>query len=300
MAKKKITSKQLKMSFNLPATTKNTSRDAFKKATEKIKSYGQKAAENISKSKSTSTALAKNASTVNKAKLLGPGKSTALVKAGKIAQKAPKYTDFIEVGKKAVKGGKDIKGKAMLAVYGAAALTAAATSGLFDKKKGTAIKAGAKKATSTVKTPEVKKTETKKPAATKVDNTSIEQKAKDVISGKYGSGADRKKALGADYDKVQAIINKQMASSKPKTAPTNPTGPSKGTLALIEKNIKDEQEGRLKFDEPVASKMKKGGTVKMQYGGTTKKVVDSGNQIIGKKTITAQKKYGGVMKTKKR
>jgi len=53
-----------------------------------------------------------------------------------------------------------------------------------------------------------------KKTTTASNNTSIEQKAKDVMSGKYGNGAARKQALGADYDKVQAIINKQMAGSK--------------------------------------------------------------------------------------
>jgi hypothetical protein len=146
--------------------------------------------------------------------------------------------------------------------------------------------------------PEVKVTPPKKTTTTS-NNTSIEQKAKDVMSGKYGTGAARKAVLGADYAKVQAIINKKATATKAK-----PTGPSKGTLATIQKNIKDEQEGRLKFDEPVASVstkstevkpevkpaavdvdksidaamkgiakskiMKKGGTVKMQYGGAPK------------------------------
>lgn len=215
--------------------------------------------------------------------------------------------------------------------------------------KGITTTPPAKKATNS---PEVKVT----PPS---NNKSIEQKAKDAMSGKYGTGAARKTTLGADYDKVQAIINKKATTTKAK-----PTGPSKGTLALIEKNVKDEQEGRLKFDEPVASVstkstevkpevkptaadvdksidaamkgiakskiMKKGGTVKMKYGGTpfstpvkkisgtapvrkpiplytgqksnstTKKVVDSGNQNIGKKPVAAQKKYGGVIKSKRK
>jgi len=376
--KKKITGNQLKMSFNLPAKTKNTASDAFKKATQPVKSYGTKAAENVSKKapstavvksgtnypavkSNKSTAVAKNASTVNKAKLLGSGKSAALAKASKIAQQAPKYTDFVEIGKKTSKG-KDIKGKAMLAVYGAAALTAAAASGAFDKKKETAVKTGAKKATSTVKKPDTKKVETKKPITKtsnpkfvkgyieglerqgtkktaskkpvtsskvigavkatvtgkntnkietnlkkdtpKVNNTSIEQKAKDVMSGKYGSGAARKKALGADYDKVQAIINKQMAGSKAKstsaktvTAPAAPekmeikkaqpieyAGPTE--LAIPKPVVKEEPSRREQKredrkeakeyrkeakEDAKKEKMRKGGMVKkMQYGGVMK------------------------------
>ena len=72
----------------------------------------------------------------------------------------------------------------------------------------------------------------KKPTVKTPDNTSIEQKAKDVMSGKYGNGDARKKALGSDYDAVQAIVNKQLAgknnkSSKPatKSAEKTPEAP---------------------------------------------------------------------------
>jgi hypothetical protein len=36
----------------------------------------------------------------------------------------------------------------------------------------------------------------------------IEQKAQDVLRGRYGNGADRKSALGAEYTTVQALVNK--------------------------------------------------------------------------------------------
>jgi hypothetical protein len=354
------------MSFNLPAKTKNTASDAFKKATQPVKSYGTKAAENVSKKapstavvksgtnypavkSNKSTAVAKNASTVNKAKLLGSGKSAALAKASKIAQQAPKYTDFVEIGKKTSKG-KDIKGKAMLGVYGAAVLTAAAAAGAFNKKKGTTVKTGDKKVetkkpitkTSNPKFVKgyieglerqgTKKAAPKKPVTSskvigavkatvtgkntnkietnlkkdtpKVNNTSIEQKAKDVMSGKYGSGAARKKALGADYDKVQAIINKQMAGSKAKstsaktvTAPAAPekmeikkaqpieyAGPTE--LAIPKPVVKEEPSRREQKredrkeakeyrkeakEDAKKEKMRKGGMVKkMQYGGVMK------------------------------
>ena len=135
-------------------------------------------------------------------------------------------------------------------------------------------------------TPPAKKTT---PAS---NNTSIEQKAKDVMSGKYGTGAARKTALGADYDKVQAIINKKATTTKAK-----PTGPSKVTLALIEKNVKDEQEGRLKFDEPVASVSTKSTEVKPEVKPTAADVdksIDAAMKGIAKSKIM---KKGGATKT---
>ena len=146
-------------------------------------------------------------------------------------------------------------------------------------------------------TPPAKKTT---PAS---NNTSIEQKAKDVMSGKYGTGAARKTALGADYDKVQAIINKKATATKAK-----PTGPSKGTVATMQKNIKDEQEGRLKFDEPVASVSTKSTEVKPEVKPTAADVdksIDAAMKGIAKSKImkkggTVKMKYGGSMKTKKR
>ena len=76
-----------------------------------------------------------------------------------------------------------------------------------------AAKAPAKKA------PAKKETAPKKTVTTPSSNASIEQKAKDVMSGKYGNGAARREALGADYDKVQAIINKNASVSKAKVTP---------------------------------------------------------------------------------
>jgi hypothetical protein len=116
----------------------------------------------------------------------------------------------------------------------------------------------------------------KKPATktnTKVDNTSIEQKAKDVMRGKYGSGADRKKALGADYDKVQAIINKQMAGSKAKSTPAKTTEAAPERMEIKkaqpieytgpkELAMTAEQKMNANIDKSKKEKMRKGGMVK--------------------------------------
>lgn len=42
----------------------------------------------------------------------------------------------------------------------------------------------------------------------------LDQMARDVINGKYGTGADRRNALGANYDAVQARVNEMMKSNK--------------------------------------------------------------------------------------
>jgi hypothetical protein len=41
---------------------------------------------------------------------------------------------------------------------------------------------------------------------------SLENKAKQVISGEFGNGSDRKQALGAEYDAIQAKVNEMYRS----------------------------------------------------------------------------------------
>jgi hypothetical protein len=304
MAKKKITGDQLKMSFRekkqniarekkasgITPPKKPTPPTPPKKATPPAAPNTGNPAAEVKKSNTYVKDRVKRTDAL-RAKTFKTEADVSKRKVDKLRTGNPannKGKAALDAAKKVAKKGKDIKGKAMLAVYGAAALTAAATSGIFDKKKGTAIKAGAKKAASTVKKPDTKKVETKKPVVPKttpekttpkVDNTSIEQKAKDVMRGKYGSGADRKKALGADYDKVQAIINKQMASSKPKTAPAKTvTAPAKTVTAPEKMEIKKagpieytgpkelamtaEQKMNANIDKSKKEKMRKGGMVK--------------------------------------
>lgn len=63
-----------------------------------------------------------------------------------------------------------------------------------------------------------KKTETSKPvtkpAANPLDKYTDEELADRVIAGKYGSGEDRKKALGSRYEAVQKIVNKKLGQTK--------------------------------------------------------------------------------------
>ena len=50
--------------------------------------------------------------------------------------------------------------------------------------------------------------------------TDIEQMAKDVIDGKYGSGESRRKALGDNYNEVQDMVNKMLLGVHKPKAPT--------------------------------------------------------------------------------
>lgn len=54
----------------------------------------------------------------------------------------------------------------------------------------------------------------------KKETFNLDAEVKKTMSGAYGSGAARKKALGANYSKVQAEINKRSAANKPKTTST--------------------------------------------------------------------------------
>ena len=43
---------------------------------------------------------------------------------------------------------------------------------------------------------------------------SVEKKAQDVIDGAYGNGEDRKNALGAEYDAIQAKVNEMYRNKR--------------------------------------------------------------------------------------
>jgi hypothetical protein len=49
-----------------------------------------------------------------------------------------------------------------------------------------------------------------KPAAPSASNVDIDALARDVIAGKFGNGDARRKALGSNYDRVQARVNEML------------------------------------------------------------------------------------------
>jgi hypothetical protein len=240
------------------------------------------------------TPAERNANTLKNVKesLAGPKKATGISSAAvNAAKKAPKSSTKTS-NPKFVKG--YIEGLERPGAKKPAA-----------KKPVTSSKViGAVKATVTGKNTTKIETNLKKDTP-KVNNTSIEQKAKDVMSGKYGSGADRKKALGADYDKVQAIINKQMASSKPKTAPAKTvTAPEKMEIKKAgpieytgpkELAMTAEQKMNANIDKSKKEKMRKGGQVlpKAQYGKIVKTAANYIKPAMGAaKSATKSAKIG--------
>src|SRR5690606_35012422 len=59
-----------------------------------------------------------------------------------------------------------------------------------------------------------------KPSTSKPSGKTIEQLAQEVIKGVHGSGADRKKSLGSQYDAVQKRVNEiLLGNSKPASKP---------------------------------------------------------------------------------
>lgn len=65
-------------------------------------------------------------------------------------------------------------------------------------------------------TPPISKAPVKKESQPKKESFNLEEAVKKTMSGGYGSGTARKEALGANYSKVQAEINKRTAANKPK------------------------------------------------------------------------------------
>lgn len=214
------------------------------------------------------------------------------------------------------------KGKAALGVAGVAGLAYLGSKlmGSDDAKKKsdskakdkdkTKAKAETKKDTQKptnqkAKQEKAKNTQTKKEDTTpKKESFDLDTEVKNVMRGKYGTGAARKAALGDNYAKVQAEINKRMASAKPKSTPAKETpktveAPEKmeirrpGSIdytgpkelqgvkspAYSGSGLGAMERAEKEFEE---KGFRKGGMVKMKRGGMIKK------------------KFGGVMKTKKR
>lgn len=82
--------------------------------------------------------------------------------------------------------------------------------------------------------------ETNKPVVTpkpvKPETKSVEQLAREVMQGMYGSGEDRKKALGSKYDAVQKRVNELASGEKPVPASKSIDVLVKETLAGVHGN----------------------------------------------------------------
>ncbi|CAM3267110.1 peptidoglycan amidohydrolase family protein [Streptococcus dysgalactiae] len=79
------------------------------------------------------------------------------------------------------------------------------------------------------------------PQTQQTTNKSIDELAQEVLSGKHGSGEQRKISLGADYDAVQAKVNEML--KQPQVAEQSPSVKQDGDLlfngAVLKKAILD-------------------------------------------------------------
>ena len=62
-----------------------------------------------------------------------------------------------------------------------------------------------------------------KPVTPSAPVLNLEKMADDVIAGKYGDGDTRRRALGANYSKVQEIVNRKLSQNRPQNAPAHPS-----------------------------------------------------------------------------
>ena len=75
-----------------------------------------------------------------------------------------------------------------------------------------------------------------KPQQPTTSSKTIDQLAKEVIQGEHGSGEDRKKALGSQYDAVQAKVNEMLGGNKTVPAAKSIDTLVKETLAGVHGN----------------------------------------------------------------
>ena len=67
----------------------------------------------------------------------------------------------------------------------------------------------------------------------KSSTSELDKIAQDVIRGKYGNGAERKKKLGKEYDKVQKRVNRMLSSKKIKDIDDKKTNKGKKFISKI-------------------------------------------------------------------
>jgi hypothetical protein len=174
---------------------------------------------------------------------------------------------------------------------------------LYGKDKKT--KTPEKKVTPPISKAPVNKTPAKKDTTPKKESFNLDAEVKKTMSGAYGSGSARKEALGSNYSKVQAEINKRAAASKPKaSAPKTVAKPELIKMEIkrpskIESNIPRELQGvpapkpTVDVDKSIDAAMDAIGKSKiMRKGGMVKKYENGGPtsayDAIKSKTKTAK------------
>lgn len=118
-----------------------------------------------------------------------------------------------------------------------------------------------------------------KAAATK-STFNLDAEVKKAMSGAYGSGAARKSALGDNYSKVQAEINKRTAAKKSTTAPKAETKRETPSMST-----KSPQEA-----------MKSASTPQSKAKSEQVDSSNDDNMLVNKPGYGAKKKLGGAVK----
>lgn len=206
-------------------------------------------------------------------KTIQSGASAASKIASTVAKNAPKKTSIVSVAKpamKAVQSGANAATKAAKPVA-----KAIGTGKVSSVAAATAGKAPAKKET-----------------------FNLDAEVKKTMSGAYGSGEARKKALGVNYAAVQAEINKRAAANKPKTSTAPKTAPAKTEtksepIVMKTKKVTEIPTSGSKSISPVATKS--GGS-----GLGAKEKTDQEMAKLGFRKGGAVKKYqdGGTLPKK--
>lgn len=118
-----------------------------------------------------------------------------------------------------------------------------------------------------------------KPATTKAP-FNLDAEVKKAMSGAYGSGAARKSALGDNYSKVQAEINKRAAAKKSTTAPKAET--KRETPSMSTKSTQEA--------------MKSASTPQSKAKSEQVDSSNDDNMFVNKPGYGAKKKLGGAVK----
>jgi hypothetical protein len=154
-----------------------------------------------------------------------------------------------------------------------------------------------------------------KKAPAKKETFNLDAEVKKTMSGAYGKGDARKKALGANYSKVQAEINKRSAASKPKAVALKPAAKPAATpeaqseqivmktkkVTEIPTSVSKQSQiatksggsgmgAKERADQDLAKQgFRKGGSVKkMQKGGMTKRKMMTGGMVNPNSSVFKQ------------
>jgi hypothetical protein len=146
-----------------------------------------------------------------------------------------------------------------------------------------------KKVTPPISKAPVNKTPAKKDTTPKKESFNLDAEVKKVMSGAYGSGSARKEALGSNYSKVQAEINKRAAANKPKVSAPKTEKKPVAKPEPIKMEIK--RPGKIESTGPKELQ----GVIPPKSAVDVDKSIDAAMDAIGKSKIMRK---GGSVKSK--